>query len=112
MDLYCHKHDTIHVMHQAAVERLVYQYQFRIAEAALAKPLPQNNPLTSLSNLVKNGFCPLEDAQDKTPNTRNWRSHTDKTLGRRRYLKNLTSQAKARRTRLANRGKEIVQDEH
>lgn len=106
MDIYCTTHDTIHTMHQAAVEKLIYQYQFRIAEAALSKPLPQNNPLTSLSHVLEHGFCVMEDVKSKSV-TKNWRSHIDKSLGRRRYLQRLDSQAKARRTRLANRGKDI-----
>lgn len=106
MQVYCYKHGTMHVMHQGAVERILYQYQFRIAEAATSKPLPPNNPLTTLDHVVKTAFCPVEDAREK--NQKQWRKFVDDTLGLKRRLLRLNSQSRARRTRIANKGKEIT----
>lgn len=92
MDIYCTKHDEIHTIKQHDAEKLIYQYQIRIAEAATTLPLPPNE-LTQVDSILKNAFCVIEDGRKVIPQ---WRKHVDQMLGRRRYLLRLNTQTRHR----------------
>lgn len=101
VDLYCHKHDAIHRVGTATVERLIYQYQRRIAEAATSRPLPAGNVLTDLEYVSQNAFCPVEDT--KSAFVKSWSTWINATLTKKRKVQYLNRQTKARRNRLSNR---------
>lgn len=92
MDIYCMKHDEIHTIKQHDAEKLIYQYQIRIAEAATSLALPHNE-LTQTEAILKTAFCVIEDGRKVIPQ---WRKHIDKMLGRRRYLLRLNTQTRHR----------------
>lgn len=82
MQIYCGLHDTVHTVRQHDVEKLIYQYQYRIAEAVTTSPLPVG-PLTDMKEVLKNAFCVLQDVKKADPT---WRRHVDRALYRRRTL--------------------------
>lgn len=92
MDIYCYKHNEIHSIHQREAEKLIYQYQIRIIEAATSLPLP-NNELTSTDAVLRNAFCVKEDVKKTIPK---WRKHVDQTLGKRRNITRQETQAQHR----------------
>lgn len=92
MDIYCLKHDEIHTIKQHDVEKLIYQYQIRIVEAATSPALP-NNELTETEKILKNAFCVLTDNKKVIPE---WRKYVDRCLGRRRAILRMDTQARHR----------------
>lgn len=97
VDLYCHKHDAVHRIGANTVEKLIYQYQRRIAEAATSRPLPAGNELTDLEFVSRNAFCPVEDSKTKFGAL--WVGWINATMTKKRKIQYLNRQTKQRRSR-------------
>lgn len=92
MNVYCMKHDELHAISFHKAERLIYQYQLRIVEAATSDPLPANE-LTDRAKIIQNAFCVAED--DHSDNIiPEWRAHIDQCMsGRRRAMDRLKARS-------------------
>ena len=104
--VYCHKHDRLHEVSGLQAEKLIYQYQYRIAEAATSPSLPLNNPLTTTDYVAAHAFCVVEDYREKW--TDGWKKFMNKAMDKKRMLIKMDSQSKARRTRRLDQGKEVL----
>jgi hypothetical protein len=97
MIVYCLKCDDLHKITSRRAERLIYQYQLRIVEAAITEPLPSHE-LTERDLILRNAFCVNED-DTKDNLIPQWKQHVETLLGKRRNLANLSRQAQVRRNR-------------
>lgn len=101
--IYCLKHDDVHNLKPQEMELAIYVLQYRVAEAALSRPLPQTTLTENIDTLMRGAFCVMEDVDlGLFKYADHWASHVDRMARQRdEILKARRAKAQKARDRAA-----------